>query len=60
MRALTLATLLFLPLIAGAQTSKETRSKMNSLTPEEVRAVSPALARYTKDRLLGDLWKRPD
>jgi 4-carboxymuconolactone decarboxylase len=30
------------------------------LTPEDIRAVSPALARYTQERLLGDLWKRPD
>ena len=29
-------------------------------TPEDVRAVSPALVQYTQSRLLGDLWKRPD
>jgi 4-carboxymuconolactone decarboxylase len=29
-------------------------------TPEDVRAVSPALEQYTQSRLLGDLWKRPD
>src|SRR5216684_2385653 len=29
-------------------------------TPEDVRAVSPALEQYTESRLLGDLWKRPD
>ena len=27
---------------------------------DDVHAVSPALERYTKERLLGDLWKRPD
>ena len=27
---------------------------------EDVRAVSPALERYTRGPLLGDLWKRPD
>jgi 4-carboxymuconolactone decarboxylase len=26
----------------------------------DIHAVSPALERYTRDRLLGDLWKRPD
>ena len=28
-------------------------------TPEQVEAVSPALAAHTRDRLLGDVWKRP-
>src|SRR5258708_18232394 len=27
---------------------------------DDIRAVSPALERFTKDRLFGDLWKRPD
>jgi 4-carboxymuconolactone decarboxylase len=30
------------------------------LTPEDVRAVSPALDRYTQGALMGDPWKRPD
>lgn len=29
------------------------------LTLAEVRTVSPALERYTRDALLGDVWKRP-
>jgi alkylhydroperoxidase/carboxymuconolactone decarboxylase family protein YurZ/predicted MFS family arabinose efflux permease len=29
------------------------------LTYEDVRAVAPALEAYTKNRLLGDVWKRP-
>ena len=29
------------------------------LTPEEIRAVAPALEKYCQDALLGDLWKRP-
>lgn len=28
------------------------------LTPDDVRMVAPALAKYTQDRLLGDVWKR--
>ena len=34
---------------------------MTSTPPqlEDLRAVSPALARYTSDALLGDVWKRP-
>jgi 4-carboxymuconolactone decarboxylase len=30
------------------------------LTESDVRSVSPALAAYTQDKLLGDLWKRPE
>ena len=30
------------------------------LTNEELRSVAPALEAYAQDRLLGDLWKRPD
>ncbi len=26
----------------------------------DIHAVSPALERYTRDRLIGELWKRPD
>ncbi len=29
------------------------------VTPEDVRSVSPALEKYTRERLLGDVWKRP-
>jgi 4-carboxymuconolactone decarboxylase len=28
-------------------------------SPEQVRAVSPALERYTQERLYGEVWKRP-
>src|SRR5439155_6629645 len=30
------------------------------LTYEDVRKVAPALEAYTQNRLLGDVWKRPD
>ena len=30
------------------------------LTNEELRSVAPALEAYAQNRLLGDLWKRPD
>ena len=29
------------------------------LSPEDVRAVAPALEAYTQERLYGDVWKRP-
>ncbi len=28
-------------------------------TPDDVRMVAPALEKYTQDRLLGEVWKRP-
>src|SRR5256885_9868870 len=30
-----------------------------TLSREDVRSVAPALNKYTQDRLLGDVWKRP-
>jgi 4-carboxymuconolactone decarboxylase len=30
-----------------------------TMTPEDLRLVSPALERYRQDILMGDLWKRP-
>ncbi len=29
------------------------------MSPETIRSVAPALERYTHDRLLGEVWKRP-
>lgn len=37
----------------------QTASQTGSLSREDVRAVSPALERYAKDRLADNLWKRP-
>jgi 4-carboxymuconolactone decarboxylase len=31
----------------------------STLTNDDVRAVSPALANYTRDTIVGDLWNRP-
>ncbi len=33
---------------------------LSMLTHDDVRAVAPALDRYTQGRLLGDLWLRPN
>jgi len=57
--------LLLFPLFAYAQARKEAATpKMNAIEPaltrEDVRKVSSALDRYTQDRVMGDLWKRPD
>src|SRR5712664_2097850 len=52
-----------LTLAACAQTQRTTSTQRPDSFPavptlEDVRAVSPALARYTQGPLLGDLWKR--
>jgi 4-carboxymuconolactone decarboxylase len=58
------ATIMSLSLIAGScAQGNQTKTEPGSspvLTPDNIRMVSPALARYTQGPLLGDLWKRPD
>src|SRR4051812_19200367 len=49
----TLAVLLSLGLVTPAL------AQNSPATSSDVQAVSPALARYTQDGLLGDVWKRP-
>lgn len=52
---------LLLVTIANAKQQKEKpMSKTAPQTFEELKTVSPALERYAKDVLHGDLWKRPD
>ena len=66
MKLLTAATVSLALLVSScAQTNTiavPPRSEVLSpmLTRDDVRTVAPALDRYTQDRLLGDLWKRPD
>ena len=42
-----------------AAMQKANRTRATS-TLGDIHAVSPALERYTRDRVLGELWKRPD
>ncbi len=57
--ATTLASLALIASPAQAQeTNAMSKSKM-MLTREDIRMVAPALDKYTQDRLLGDVWKRP-
>src|SRR2546423_12311239 len=57
--ATTLASLALIASPAQAQeTNAMSKSKM-MLTREGIRMVAPALDKYTQDRLLGDVWKRP-
>ena len=58
--AATIASLAVIASSAQAQ-EKSVVPKLNSMvTREDVRMVAPALDKYLQDRLLGDMWKRPD
>lgn len=50
-------------LVSALAHAEKPQSTSNSAPPglslEDIRKVSPALARYTQGRLLGDVWKRP-
>jgi len=61
MKLLT-ATIASLALITSSAQAEETKAMPISnsmLTRDDVRMVAPALDKYTQDRLLGDVWKRP-
>ncbi|TFW08120.1 carboxymuconolactone decarboxylase family protein [Oxalobacteraceae bacterium OM1] len=55
------ATLLLVTAASGyGQPLNSGRGARTMTSSNDVRAVAPALEQYTKDRLLGDVWKRPD
>src|SRR5438093_590926 len=57
----TLASLCLI--CAASAQSNPTKSKPGAhsvLMRNDVRMVAPALDQYAQDRVLGDLWKRPD
>ena len=37
-----------------------TSAQATTLSSDDLRSVAPALDRYARERLAGDLWKRPD
>src|SRR4051794_35718714 len=55
------ATIASLFLIASASAQADQIEPAQSSKPklEGVRVVAPALEKYTQDRLLGEVWKRP-
>ncbi|MGY4330905.1 alkylhydroperoxidase/carboxymuconolactone decarboxylase family protein YurZ [Bradyrhizobium sp. LB7.2] len=54
------ATALSVSIVAGAANGQQTIEGVKAMpTTEDIRAVAPALGRYAKDVVLGDLWKRP-
>jgi 4-carboxymuconolactone decarboxylase len=61
MRLSLIITLLALMGVPSAHAQENTTMNLAKpqLTYEDVRAVAPALEAYTKNRLLGDVWKRP-
>jgi 4-carboxymuconolactone decarboxylase len=44
----------------STQADERNRSSSATLKPDDIRKVAPALERYSRDALLGSLWKRPD
>lgn len=65
MKPISLALIMLCPISTLAQMEKtEVMQRSNAIattpTLEDIRAVSPALAQYTQDRLRGELWKRPE
>src|SRR2546430_15651467 len=53
---LVAATLASICLIASASAQTEAGPMRG---PNDIRIVAPALEKYTQERLLGDVWKRP-
>src|SRR5712672_2111106 len=54
----TIMGLLFASVATAGHTPTCPRGKP-MMSPETIRRVAPALERYTHDRLLGEVWKRP-
>src|SRR6266702_205370 len=65
MKLLLAVFVLLVSVPALAQTEKTIVMKTSNAIPsaptlEDIRSVSPAFEQYTRNRLQGDLWKRPD
>jgi 4-carboxymuconolactone decarboxylase len=48
------------PWLTGGADAQESSMSHSALTMEDVRAVSPALEKYTVEAVMNGLWKRPD
>jgi 4-carboxymuconolactone decarboxylase len=54
------AAITSLSLLASASAQvDQTRATTTGLTSDDVRSVAPVLERYGRERLMGDVWKRP-
>lgn len=56
---MAIASLFLIASSAQADPTKAGPGSKPMLTRDDVRMVSPALDKYTQERLLGDVWKRP-
>ena len=45
---------------SSAQAEETTMTPKSQVSREDIRTVAPALERYTQERLLGEVWKRPN
>jgi 4-carboxymuconolactone decarboxylase len=59
MKAIVLLTAAFSLLAPMYSQAAPAETGGRTLRPEQVQRVAPALEKYTKERLFGDLWKRP-
>src|SRR5947208_9526475 len=57
--AAAVASLVVIACPAQAQEANAMHNFKTMLSREDIRMVAPALDKYTQDRLLGDVWKRP-
>src|SRR5271157_2090221 len=57
--AVAIASVALIASLAQAQERKTMDTSKPMLSREDVQRVAPALDQYTRDRLLGDVWKRP-
>jgi 4-carboxymuconolactone decarboxylase len=57
--AATIASLALLVSSVQAQETTTMSIPKSALTRDDLRMVAPALDKYTQERLLGDVWKRP-
>jgi 4-carboxymuconolactone decarboxylase len=57
--AAAIASLALIASSAQAQERNVMPKSQSMVSREDVRMVTPALDKYTQERLLGDLWKRP-
>jgi 4-carboxymuconolactone decarboxylase len=57
--AAAIASLTLIASAAQAQERKAVHMPKSMSSSEDVRSFAPALNKYTQDRLLGDVWKRP-
>lgn len=59
MRSLLPAAVSIILAMGASAEAQQPNAGARRLSPEDVRTVSPALEKYTQERLYGEVWKRP-